>query len=146
MVVLVVVVVVVVVMFERKIKGIKDGEMPLWENQLSIIHRQASSATVSQRKYRQPSALYQAQWPPEVIVKATERCLFIGCMSSTIAPCPLPQPRKGSLKKRQPFDLKRTQGSIFQGDNALRPHIQCTWVWHPGGSSRLCSPSFTAHL
>lgn len=72
--------------------------------------------------------------------------LFTWCMSSTIAPCPLPQPRKGSLKKRQPFDLKRTQGSIFQGDNALRPHTQCTWVWRPGGSSRLCSPSFTAHL
>ena len=71
-----------------------------------------------------PSVLNQAQCPPEVILKARDGFLY------SIRALQLTHPLSHSLgvgtQKRQPFDMKITQGSIFQGDNEIRPHTQYT--------------------
>ena len=79
-----------------------------------------------------PSVLNQAQCPPEVILKARDGFLY------SIRALQLTHPLSHSLgvgtQKRQPFDMKITQGSIFQGDNKIRPHTQYTgWVGWVGG-------------
>lgn len=91
-----------------------------------------SSATGHQRKWRGPSVLNQAQCPPEGILKARDGFLYsIRALQLTH---PLSHSPGAGTQKRQPFDMKITQGSIFQGHNEIRPHTQYTgWVGWVGG-------------
>lgn len=85
-------------------------------------------------KWRGPSVLNKAQCPPEVIHKAYAIGFLYNIRALQLTH-PLSHSPGAGDSKRQPFDMKITQGSIFQGHNEIQTPQYTGWVgWVEAGS------------
>lgn len=114
---------------KKKKTEIKGGEISHEEtsSRWQCIYQWMSRYIGHQRKWEGPSVLNKAQCP-QVILKA-HAIGFLYSIRALQLTHPLSHSPGAGDSKRQPFDMKITQGSIFQGHNEIRPTHSTQGEW-----------------